>query len=200
MKSSAVRPIWCLRRLCARATLLCNEDPSDYHILDHRARGGGNCRHERNTSAVHPADAGQPSRTERIEGAGGNGEETGTAGEGCTPQSPPANRAHSRSPNKQFWPLPNQIAEPGRQLTPWKQKGVSDAPTPGHPSFRIEYQRAAAPFACTTAGTMPSCCIMPRASQLTRESRILPLAWRLMVIPSTDIFLFVGGMPLRSPL
>ena len=53
--------------------------------------------------------------------------------------------------------------------------------------------------ACPRAGTMPSCCIMPRASQLNRWSRIFPFVMRLVVIPSAVIVLSPELSPSDRP-
>ncbi len=46
---------------------------------------------------------------------------------------------------------------------------------------------------------MPSCCIMPRASQLNRWSRIFPFVMRLVVIPSAVIVLSPELSPSDRP-
>ena len=50
------------------------------------------------------------------------------------------------------------------------------------------------------SGTTPSWRIRPRASQLTKPSTILPFEKRAMVTPVIANCLFVGAMPLSSPL
>src|SRR5439155_1126489 len=51
-----------------------------------------------------------------------------------------------------------------------------------------------------SSGTTPSCCIRPRASQLTKPSANLPFSRRAMVTPEMLICLPVGAIPRRSPL
>src|SRR5713226_5793315 len=48
--------------------------------------------------------------------------------------------------------------------------------------------------------TTPSCCIMPKASQLTWLSASLPFKRRATVTPEMVNCFPVGAMPLRSPL
>src|SRR6266567_7887007 len=68
----------------------------------------------------------------------------------------------------------------------------SASPSP----FGTPHQRAVRVFVDPRGGTTPSCCIMPKASQLLYESMIFPPATWCMVIPSTDTFLFVAGIPM----
>src|SRR5262249_58538935 len=86
----------------------------------------------------------------------------------------------ARAKNKERWALAHPC------LRAWLQHVLQRDPT--------------APFACAVAGTTPSCCSIPSASQLTWDSAILPLAGRLIVIPSIETFLLVGAMPRKSPL
>src|SRR5260370_40698452 len=58
----------------------------------------------------------------------------------------------------------------------------------------------AAALAFPTSATTPSCCIKPRASQLTQPSTILPFVKRAMLIPEMVNCFPVGAIPLRSPL
>ncbi len=58
----------------------------------------------------------------------------------------------------------------------------------------------AAALALPISGTTPSCCISPRASQLTQPSTILPLEKRAMLIPVMVNCFPVGAIPPRSPL
>src|SRR2546422_915727 len=51
-----------------------------------------------------------------------------------------------------------------------------------------------------TSAMTPSCCIKPRASQLTQPSTILPFVKRAMLIPEMVNCFPVGAIPLRSPL
>src|SRR6266704_4209536 len=57
-----------------------------------------------------------------------------------------------------------------------------------------------AALAFPTSATTPSCCIKPRASQLTQPSTILPFVKRAMLIPEMVNCFPVGAIPLRSPL
>src|SRR6266478_4699512 len=58
----------------------------------------------------------------------------------------------------------------------------------------------AAALAFPTSATTPSCCIKPRASQLTQPSTILPFVKRATLIPEMVNCFPVGAIPLRSPL
>src|SRR6266404_2597550 len=51
-----------------------------------------------------------------------------------------------------------------------------------------------------SSATTPSCCIKPRASQLTQPSTILPFVKRATLIPEMVNCFPVGAIPLRSPL
>src|SRR6266478_1978212 len=55
-------------------------------------------------------------------------------------------------------------------------------------------------LAFPTSATTPSCCIKPRASQLTQPSTILPFVKRATLIPEMVNCFPVGAIPLRSPL
>src|SRR6266478_5453422 len=57
-----------------------------------------------------------------------------------------------------------------------------------------------AALAFPTSATTPSCCIKPRASQLTQPSTILPFVKRAMLVPEMVNCFPVGAIPLRSPL
>src|SRR5260370_20360350 len=57
-----------------------------------------------------------------------------------------------------------------------------------------------AALAFPTSATTPSCCIKPRASQLTQLSEILPFVKRATLIPEMVNCFPVGAIPLRSPL
>ena len=50
-----------------------------------------------------------------------------------------------------------------------------------------------------SGGTAPSCCIMPRVSQLTQCSATLPPAMRITLMPVSVTCLSVGGMPISVP-
>src|ERR1700722_12602338 len=51
-----------------------------------------------------------------------------------------------------------------------------------------------------SSGTIPSCCMRPKLSQLTKPSNILPFVNRAMLTPVMLNCLPVGAMPFSSPL
>src|SRR6202030_1559726 len=57
-----------------------------------------------------------------------------------------------------------------------------------------------AALALPRSRTTPSCCIKPRASQLTQPSIILPSVKRATLIPEMANCFPVAAIPLRSPL
>src|SRR5437867_13298596 len=54
--------------------------------------------------------------------------------------------------------------------------------------------------ACPSGGTAPSCCIMPKVSQVTHCSATFPPAMRITLMPVVVTSLPVGEMPISVPL
>jgi len=80
-----------------------------------------------------------------------------------------------------------------------KEEQKSPIVKSGLPFFFVEWSRSfCCGFGFPTSATTPSCCIKPRASQLTQPSTILPFVKLAMLIPEMVNCFPVGAIPLRS--